>query len=91
MIHQSTSLLLRDHLLRVADKISGDGWRPLLDALNAHAIQANGAGQRLDEHAEEVFQATMRATVSSIAGLGATVSYVPIIEMPTVPELKPPA
>ncbi len=57
MIHQSTSLLLRDHLLRVADKIAGDGWRPLLDALNAHAIQANGAGQLLDEHAEEVFQA----------------------------------
>ena len=50
MIHQATSLLLRDHLLRVADKISGDGWRPLLDALNAHAIQANGAGQLLDQH-----------------------------------------
>ena len=41
--------------------------------------------------AAAVFQAMIRATVSSIAGLGATVSYVPIIEMPTVPELKPPA
>jgi hypothetical protein len=41
--------------------------------------------------AAEVLQATMRATVSSIAGLGATVSYVPIIDTPTVPALKPPA
>ncbi len=41
--------------------------------------------------AAEVFHATIRATVSSIAGGGATVSYVPIIETPTVPVLKPPA
>ena len=41
--------------------------------------------------ADDVRHAMMRATVSSIAGLGATVSYVPIIEIPTVPELKPPA
>jgi hypothetical protein len=41
--------------------------------------------------AADVFQATTRASVSSIAALGAAVSYVPIIATPTVPLLKPPA
>ncbi|SEP49092.1 hypothetical protein SAMN04487843_12923 [Methylobacterium sp. ap11] len=57
MIHQATSSLVRDYHLRAAAKISGDGRRPVLDTLNAHPIQAYGAGQLLDEHVEEVFQA----------------------------------
>ncbi|MFE1599448.1 hypothetical protein [Methylobacterium sp. ID0610] len=57
MITHAVSELLRDRLVRAAGRIQGRGWLVCLDELNAHAIQAYGAGQLLDEHADQVFQA----------------------------------
>jgi hypothetical protein len=57
MITPATSALLRDRLLREIGRIAGPDWRRALDALNADAIQAYGAGALLDADAEPVFAA----------------------------------
>ncbi|MFH6786869.1 MULTISPECIES: hypothetical protein [Methylobacterium] len=67
----ATSALLRDRLLATIGRIAGPDWRPRLDALNADAIQAYGAGALHDQDAEQVFQAVQdrRDRMAAAAGL----------------------
>lgn len=71
MITPATSALLRDRLLRAIGRIAGPDWRRALDALNADAIQAYGAGALLDADAEPVFAAVQdrRDRMAAAAGL----------------------
>src|SRR4051794_19110989 len=57
MITHAASELLRDRFLHATSRIQGRGWRAFLDELNARAIQAHGAAQLFDEHADQVFRA----------------------------------